>query len=99
MIARFGHRPRLTAALVLATIVLAVVVTLLIIPAPPTVPVPSGGVGDNPPVIGAGCEHYGDGWSNYGHDRIDHTPPRRAAAQAPPYAVDRHAEVVAAYTD
>jgi hypothetical protein len=44
------------------------VVTLstLLITAPPTVAPTS--VGDNPPVIGAGGEFYGDGWSNYGHD-------------------------------
>ena len=71
MIARFDHRPRLTAALALATIVLLVVVTLstlLITAAPPTVPAQSGSVGENPPVMGAGGEHYGEGWSNYGHD-------------------------------
>ena len=72
MIARFDHRPMLTAALALATIVLLVVVvtlsTLLITAAPPAAPAPSGSVGDNPPVIGAGGEHYGDDWSNYGHD-------------------------------
>ena len=72
MIARFDHRPRLTAALALATIVLLVVVvtlsTLLITAAPPVVPALSSSVGDNSPVIGAGGEHYGDGWSNYGHD-------------------------------
>jgi hypothetical protein len=72
MIARFDHRPMLTAALALATIVLLVVVvtlsTLLITAAPPAAPALGGSVGNNPPVIGAGGEHYGDGWSNYGHD-------------------------------
>ena len=72
MIARFDHRPMLTAALALATIVLLVVVvtlsTLLITAAPPAAPTLSGSVGDNPPVMGAGGEHYGDGWNNYGHD-------------------------------
>ena len=29
---------------------------------------PPGSVGENPPVKDAGGEHYGDGWSNYGHD-------------------------------
>ena len=70
MIARLDHRPRLTAALALATTVLFVVVvtlsTLLITAAPPSVAPTS--VGDNTPVIGAGGEFYGDGWSNYGHD-------------------------------
>lgn len=23
--------------------------------------------GDTPPVMGAGGEHYGEGWNNYGH--------------------------------
>ena len=94
MIARFDHRPMLTAALALATIVLLVVVvtlsTLLITAAPPAAPTLSGSVGDNPPAVvpsenyaqyvyyshqpkpaqieDAGGEHYGDGWSNYGHD-------------------------------
>jgi hypothetical protein len=72
MIARFDHRPLLTAALALSTIVLLVVVvtlsTLLITAAPPAAPALSGSVGENPPVMGAGGEHYGDGWNNYGHD-------------------------------
>ena len=73
MIARFDHRPMLTAALALATIVLLVVVvvtlsTLLITAAPPVAPALSSSVGENPLVMGAGGEHYGDGWSNYGHD-------------------------------
>ena len=73
MFARFDHRPMLTAALTLATIVLLVAVvtlsTLLITAAaPPAAPALSGGVGENTPVIGAGGEHYGDDWSNYGHD-------------------------------
>jgi hypothetical protein len=72
MIARFDHRPRLTAALALATIVLLVVVvtlsTLFITAAPPAAPALSGSVGENPPIMGAGGEFYGEGWSNYGHD-------------------------------
>ena len=72
MIARFDHRPRLTVALALATIVLLVGVvtlsTLLITAAPPAMAPTSGSVGENPPVMGAGGEHYGDGWNNYGHD-------------------------------
>ena len=54
MIARFDHRPMLTAALALATIVLLVVVvtlsTLLITAAPPAAPALSSSVGDNSPV-------------------------------------------------
>ena len=71
MIARFDHRPRLTVALALATIVLLVVVvtlSTLFITSPQAVAPTSGSVGENPPVMGAGGEHYGDGWSNYGHD-------------------------------
>ena len=72
MIARFDHRPMLTAALALATTVLLVVVVtlsiLLITAPPPAAPALSGSVGDNAPAIGAGGEFYGDGWSNYGHD-------------------------------
>ena len=72
MIARFDHRPMLTAALALATIVLLVVVvtlsTLLITAAPPAAPAQSGSVGENPPAVLGNSEHYGEGWSNYGHD-------------------------------
>ena len=72
MFARFDRRPMLTAALALATIVLLVAVVtlsaLLVTAAPPAATSPSGNVGDNPPVIGAGGEHYGEEWNNYGHD-------------------------------
>jgi hypothetical protein len=55
MIARFDHRPMLTAALALATIVLLVVVvtlsTLLLTAAPPAAPALGGSVGDNPPAV------------------------------------------------
>lgn len=84
MFARFDHRPTLTATLALATIVLVVaMVTLsvLLVTAPPTAPAPSGGVGDNPPVIGAGGEHYGDGWSNYGHDFDQPKPAQTGGSQ------------------
>jgi hypothetical protein len=84
MIARFDHRPMLTAALALATIVLLVVVvtlsTLLITAAPPVVPASSGSVGENPSVMGAGGEHYGDGWSNYGHN-LDQPKPAQISNQ------------------
>ena len=71
MIARFDHRPRLTAVLALATIVLLVVVVTLsglLITSPQAVVPISGSVGDNTPIMGAGGEHYGDEWNNYGHD-------------------------------
>ena len=51
MIARFDHRPMLTAALALATIVLVVVVvtlSTLLITAPQAASPPSGSVGGNP---------------------------------------------------
>jgi hypothetical protein len=103
MIARFDHRPRLTAALALATTLLVVAVvtlsTLLIMAAPPTAPAPSGSVGNNTPVIGAGGEHYGDGWNNYGHDS-DLLKPAQTGNGADLSAADRrHAAMVEAYND
>jgi hypothetical protein len=106
MIARFDHRPRLTAALALATIVLLVVVitlaTLLITAAPPAAHAPSGSVGDNPPAV-VPSEHYGHDWNkvyghdwnNYGHD-LDQPKPAPTGNGADS-AVKRRAEVVAAY--
>ena len=70
MIARFDHRPLLTAALALSTIVLLVVVTLstlLITAAPPAAPALSGSAGENPPAVFP-SERYGGMWNNYGHD-------------------------------
>jgi len=74
MIARFDHRPMLTAALTLSTAVLVVVVitlaTLLITTAPPAATSSSEG-GANPgaaAVVGGNGEHYGEGWNNYGYD-------------------------------
>ena len=99
MIARFDHRPMLTAALALATIVLLVVVitlaTLLITAVPPAAPVTSGSVGDNPPAV-VPSEHYGDDWSNYGHD-FDQPKPAQTGNGADLSAIDRHAEMVASY--
>lgn len=92
MIARFAHRARLTAALALATIVLlAAVVTLstLLITSPQAVAPTSGSVGENPPVMGAGGEHYGDEWNNYGHD-FDQPKPAKTGNGADLSAVDRH---------
>ena len=79
MIARFDHRPMLTAALALATTVLLVVVvtlSILLLTAPPAVAPPTS-VGDNPPVMGAGGEFYGDGWNNYGNDRDQAKPAQK----------------------
>jgi hypothetical protein len=75
MIARFDHRPMLTALLALSTTVLLVVVitlgTLLITAAPPAATSSGEGGGANPgaaaAVPGTG-EFYGEGWNNYGHD-------------------------------
>ena len=101
MIARFDHRPMLTALLALSTTVLVVVVitlsTLLITAAPPAATSSSEG-GANPgaaaAVTGTG-EFYGEGWNNYGHDEA--LPKPAQAGNGADAAVDRHAEVVAAY--
>jgi hypothetical protein len=84
MIARFDHRPMLTAALALTTIVLVVVVvtlsTLLITAAPPAATISSESGGANAgaaAVPGTGGEFYGEGWNNYGHDVV---PPKPAQA-------------------
>ena len=81
MIARFDHRPMLTAVLALSTAVLVVVVitltTLLLTAAPPAATSSSeGGANPGAPavVVGKG-EHYGDGWNNYGHN-LDKHPAR-----------------------
>jgi hypothetical protein len=99
MIARFDHRPMLTAVLALSTAVLVVVVitlaALLIRSAPPvaTSSVESGG-NPAPAVPGTGA-NYGDGWNNYGHD-MDRPQPAKTGNGADS-ALDRHAEVVAVY--
>ena len=103
MIARFDHRPRLTAALALATTLLVVVVvtlsTLLLTAAPPTAPASSSSVGNDAPVIGAGGEFYGDDWNNYGHD-FDQPKPAQTGNGAALSADDRrHAAMVEAYND
>jgi len=75
MIARFDHRPMLTALLALTTTLLVVVVitltTLLITSAPPQATSSSESGGANPgaaaAVPGTG-DFYGEGWNNYGHD-------------------------------
>jgi hypothetical protein len=105
MIARLDHHPMLTALLALTTAALVVVVitlaTLLITAAPPAAP-SSSEDGANPgaaaAVAGTG-DNYGEGWNNYGYD-AEHA----AALQQPAKtgngadsAIDRHAEVVAAY--
>jgi hypothetical protein len=100
MIARFDHRPMLTALLALSTTVLVVVVitltALLITAAPPTATSASDGGGANPgaSMVGTG-ETYGDGWNNYGHDWD--RPQSAKTGNGADSAIDRHAEVVAAY--
>jgi hypothetical protein len=82
MIARFDHKPMLTAALALTTAVLVVVVitlaTLLITAAPPaaTSTSESGAADPGSVVVGTG-ENYGEGWNNYGHDTDQPRPAQR----------------------
>jgi hypothetical protein len=101
MIARFDHRPMRTALLALTTTLLVVVVitlTTLLITATPPVATSASESGGNPgaaaAVPGTG-ENYGEGWNNYGHD-MDQPIPAQTDNGADS-AIDRHAEVVAAY--
>ena len=105
MIARFDHRPMLTALLALTTTLLFVVVitltTLLITAAPPaaTSSSESGGANPGAAVLGTG-ENYGDGWNNYGHDSALPQPAQKATAEGNGNdPIDTHAEVVAAHTN
>ncbi len=99
MIARLDHRPRLTALLALTTALLVVVVialaTLLIMASSPVATSSSEG-GANPGAVVSGTgANYGEGWNNYGHD-MDRPQPAQTSNGAGS-AIDRHAEVVAAY--
>jgi hypothetical protein len=102
MIARFDHRPMLTALLALSTAVLvAVVITLamlLITAAPPAVTSSGESGGGNSDAAAAFPSNmgdvYGDEWNNYGHNVA--LPPAQTGSGADS-AVDRHAEVVAAF--
>jgi hypothetical protein len=99
MIARFDHRPMLTAVLALSTTVLVVVVitlaALLITAAPPAATSSSEG-GANPGGVAQGSgENYGDGWNNYGQNAA--LPQPAQTGNGADSAIDRHAEVVAAY--
>jgi hypothetical protein len=101
MIARFDHRPMLTALLALTTTLLVVVVitlaTLLIRATPPAATYSNEG-GANPvaPAAVAGTgENYGEGWNNYGHDAA--LPQPAETGNGADSAIDRHAQVVAAY--
>jgi hypothetical protein len=100
MIARLDHHPRLTALLTLTTAALVVVVialaALLITASPPVATSSSESGGANPGAVVAGTgENYGEGWNNYGHD-MDRPQPAQTGNGADS-AIDRHAEVVAAY--
>jgi hypothetical protein len=101
MIARFDHRPMLTALLALSTTLLVVVVitlsTVLITAAPPAATSASeSGANPGAAVAVPGTHgNYGEGWNNYGHD-IDQPKPAQTDNGADS-AIDRHAEVVAAY--
>jgi hypothetical protein len=95
MIARFDHRPMLTALLALTTTLLVVVVitlaTLLITAAPPAATSSSESGGANPPAVaGTGGEFYGEGWNNYGHDVVVPRPAQKGDSVAP------HQEIVSA---
>jgi hypothetical protein len=96
MIARFDHRPMLTAVLGLSTIVLVVVVvtlsTLLITAEPPAATSSSEVGGRNPgaaaAVQGTG-DFYGAGWNNYGHDIAPPSPAQNGGVED---LGERHAE-------
>ena len=102
MLARFDHRPMLTAVLALSTAVLVVVVitlgALLITAAPPAAASSSEGGANPGAVVGGNGDFYGEGWNNYGYD-AEHAAALRQAAKTGNgggAAIDRHAEGVAA---
>ena len=94
MIARFDHRPLLTALLALSTAVLVVVVitlATLLITAPSTAPPPSGSVGGNAGAVGWAPEAN---TTERGGTTTDTTclyrnPPGRATARTPPLIATR----------
>jgi hypothetical protein len=94
MIARFDHRPMLTAVLVLSTTVLFVVVitlaTLLITAAPPAATSSSESGGNPSAAVPGSGDFYGDGWNNYGHDAD--LPRSAQTGNGADSAVDRHAK-------
>jgi hypothetical protein len=85
MIARFDHRPMLTALLALTTILLVVVVvtlTALLITAAPPAAISSSESGANPGAAVAGTgANYGEGWNNYGHDEDQPQPAQKGDSQ------------------
>jgi hypothetical protein len=101
MIARLDHRPMLTALLAVTTTVLFVVVvtlsTLLITAAPPAANSSSeSGANPGAAVPGNGEQIGIEGWNNYGHDAA--LPQPAETGNGADSAIDRHAEVVAAYS-
>ncbi len=89
MIARFDHRPLLTAMLALSTTVLVVVVitlsTLLITASPPAATFSSVSEGGNPGAAAAGIgSNYGEGWTNYGHNVVPPSPAQKGDSVAAP---------------
>jgi len=87
MIARFDHRPMLTALLALTTTVLVVVVitlSTLLITSPPAATSSSESGDANPgaaaAVAGTG-DFYGEGWNNYGHDVVPPKPAQTGDSQ------------------
>jgi hypothetical protein len=97
MIARFDHRPMLTAVLALTTTVLVVVIitltTLLITAAPPTVAPTSVSVDNNPTFPAGYSESYG-----HEYDKPPKTAQIGDARGSQPSngndPVERHAEVI-----
>jgi hypothetical protein len=95
MIARFDHRPMLTAVLALSTTVLVMVVitlaTLLITPEPPAA-TSSSESGGNPGAAVAGTgDYYGSMWNSYGHDIVGPNPTQKGDSVA------SHHEIVSAH--
>jgi hypothetical protein len=88
MIARFDHRPMLTALLALTTILLVVVMitlTTLLITSPPAATSSSESGGANPGAAAAvpdTGDSYRDGpWNNYGHDAAVPQPEQKGDSQ------------------
>ena len=101
MLARFDHRPMLTAVLALTTTLLVVVVvtltTLLLTAAPPaaTSSSESGAKPGAPAAVAGTGENYGEGDNNYGLEGP--IPQPAETGNGADSAIDRHAEVVAAH--
>jgi uncharacterized membrane protein len=102
MIARFDHRPMLTALLALTTTVLVVVVitlaTLLITAAPPAATSSSEGGGANPGAAAAPANMAAGAAASHGsYDIYSHSRAGDSQTSGAGSDIERHAEVVAAY--